>query len=221
MNLALRIANDSDSPVFTAELVSAVRNTHQSDHVCLAEEIKLAMRKRYQGREANSYTDAMFQMKDFWTKYENVNRVICPDDPVYSIINSGTALSTTNTALEMTAAASGQVRVLEIIIGGEATSSAVNRVVFQRSGALTSPTAITAEKFNTRSAAAAGTYGKNSTSTLSGNPALVFAFNAFGGMIDWKAAPGEEIYLVNSEIAALRSASGTSTVSSTIVFEEL
>jgi hypothetical protein len=50
---------------------------------------------------------------------------------------------------------------------------------------------------------------------------LSLAFNAFGGFVRWVAAPGEEIYYVNSEVVSMRSASGTSVVSSTIVFEEL
>ena len=157
-----------------------------------------------------------------WAKYEQVNRDYCPDDPVYSIINSGTALSTTADNLTCQASASGQGRILEIIVGGEATSSAVNRVLVQRAGtAITANTVITPEKFNSRSPAAAGTYGKAGTQALAGNAMLVLAFNAFGGFVRWVAAPGEEMYYVNSEVISMRSGAGTSTVSSTLVFEEL
>lgn len=168
------------------------------------------------------YNEAVDRSREFWMEYELVNRECCPDDPVFSIINAGTALSTTADNLTFQAASAGQGRILELIIGGEATSSAVNRVSVQRAGtSITSNTAITPEKFNTRSPAAAGTYGKAGTQSLSGNPMLSMGFNAFGGFIRWVAGPGEEMYYVNSEVISMRSASGTSTVSSTGIFEEL
>jgi hypothetical protein len=168
------------------------------------------------------YDEAVERSLKMWAMYEQINRDYCPDDPVYSIINAGTALSTTADNLTFQAAAAGQARILELIIGGEATASAVNRVSVQRAGtSITSNTAITPEKFNSRSPAAAGTYGKAGTQSLVGNPMLSIGFNAFGGFIRWVAGPGEEMYYVNSEVISMRSASGTSTVSSTGVFEEL
>ena len=171
---------------------------------------------------SRSYQEALDRSFAMWTEYENVNRDFCPDDPVYSIINAGTALSTTADNLTFQAAAAGQGRILEIIFGGEATTSAVNRVAVQRAGtSITGNTAITPEKFNSRSPAAAGTYGKAGTQALAGNPMLSLAFNAFGGFLRWVAGPGEELYFVNSEVISIRSASGTSVISSTGVFEEL
>lgn len=168
------------------------------------------------------YNEALERSLKLWTEYEKVNRDFCPDDPVYSIVNAGTALSTTADNLTFQAFSAGQGRILELIIGGEATASAVNRVSVQRAGtSITSNTAITPEKFNSRSPAAAGTYGKAGTQALVGNPILSVAFNAFGGFIRWVAGPGEEIYYVNSEVISVRSASGTSVISSTGVFEEL
>jgi hypothetical protein len=188
--------------------------------------IKEALRKQYFRHEisspARSMAEAQDRSKKFWAEYEQVNRDFCPDDPVYSIINAGTALSTTGDNLTCQAASAGQGRILEIIIGGEATTSAVNRVSVQRAGtSITGNSAITPEKFNSRSPAAAGVYGKTGTQALDGNAMISLAFNAFGGFIRWVAAPGEEIYYVNSEVISMRSASGTSTVSSTIIFEEL
>lgn len=168
------------------------------------------------------YEEAVNRSRKLWTQYEQINRDYCRDDPVYSIINAGTALSTTADNLTCQAAAAGQARNLEIMIGGEATADAVNRVSVQRAGtSITSNTAITPEKFNTRSPAAAGVYGKAGTQALVGNPMLSLAFNAFGGFIRWVAGPGEELYYVNSEVISVRSASGTSAVSSTGIFEEL
>lgn len=166
--------------------------------------------------------EAIERSKKNWAMYEQINRDFCPDDPVYSIVRSGAALSTTADHLFVKATASGQGRVLEIIIGGEATTSAVNRVGFgQMNATLAGNSAITPEKFNSRSPAAAGTYGHSNTSALLAGYMLSIAFNAFGGFIRWVAAPGEEMYYVNSEVIGLRSLSGTSTCSSTIVFEEL
>jgi hypothetical protein len=189
-------------------------------------EIKRLLQKQNWMQELRApsrcFEEAVERSRKFWPQYEQVNRDYCPEDPVYSIINAGTALSTTGDNLTFQAASAGQGRILEIIIGGEATSSAVNRVSVQRTGtSITGNSAITPEKFNTRSPAAAGTYGKTGTQALVGNPMLSLAFNAFGGFIRWVAAPGEELYYVNSEVIAIRSASGTSTVSSTGIFEEL
>jgi hypothetical protein len=166
--------------------------------------------------------EALERSRKWWTEYEQVNRDYCPDDPVYSIVNAGATLSTTADTLTFQAASAGQGRILEIILGGEATTSAVNRVAVQRAGtSITGNSAITPEKFNSRSPAAAGTYGKTGTQALVANPALTLAFNAFGGFLRWLASPGEEIYYVNSEVLSVRSSSGTSVVSATGIFEEL
>lgn len=191
-----------------------------------ADAIKKEIRRQNFMRELLSPSrcieEALERGRTNWTDYEQVNRDYCPDDPVYAITKAGTALSTTADALTFQAAASGQARILEIIIGGEATSSAVNRVAIQRAGtSITGNSAQTPEKFNSRSPAAAGTYGSTGTQSLSGNPMLTLAFNAFGGFIRWVAAPGEELYFVNSEVISIRSLSGTSTCSHTGIFEEL
>lgn len=171
---------------------------------------------------SRTFEEALERSHKLWTAYEKVNRDFLPLDPVFSIIRNGVALSTTADNMTFQAASAGQGRILEIIIGGEATASAVNRVVIQRAGtSITGNTAITPEKFNSRSPAAAGTYGQGGTQALAGNAAKTWAFNAFGGFIRDVFAPGAELYYVNSEVISVRSASGTSTVSSTGVFEEL
>ncbi len=193
---------------------------------CFADEIKKAIKHRNWFDELRApsrcYEEARERAYKTWTNYEQVNRDYCPDDPVYSNVKAGTALSTTADALFFKSAATGQGRILELIIGGEATSSAVNRVgVAQVSSTLAGNANVTPEKFNSRSPAAAGTYGNANTGALSAGNMLVLAFNAFGGFIRWVAAPGEEMYYVNGEVISVRSLSGTSTVSSTGIFEEL
>lgn len=193
---------------------------------CFANEMKRAIQLKNFLNEVKSPSrcvqEALDRSRETWEMYEQVNRDYCPEDPVYSIVNAGTALSTTADALTMKSASAGQGRILELIIGGEATSSAVNRVgVGQLNATLASNSAITPEKFNSRSPAAAGTYGKANTSALLAGWMQVWAFNAFGGFIRWVAAPGEEMYAVNGEVIGMRSISGTSTCSSTMIFEEL
>lgn len=170
---------------------------------------------------SRSYDEALERSRKLWTAYEQVNRELCPEDPVYSIVNAGATLSTTADTLTFQAASAGQGRILELIIGGEATASAVNRITVGRAGtSITGNSSITAVQFNSRSPNAAGTYGKSGTQTIT-STLLSLAINAFGGMIRWVAAPGEEIYYVNSEVVSVRSASGTSLVSMTGIFEEL
>jgi len=85
---------------------------------------------------------------------------------------------------------------------------------------ITSNSAITPQPFNSRSPNAAGTYGKAETQTIT-NTLLSLAIHSWGGFIRWVAGPGEELNYVNSEVISMRSASGTATVSSTGIFEEL
>jgi hypothetical protein len=192
------------------------------------EAMKLALRVAYRNRclssPARSVAEALDRSRAFWPTYEQVNRDYCPDDPVYSITRAGAAISTTADHLHMKASASGQVRILEVIMGGEATTSAVNRIALERENAtLAGATALTPEKFISKSAAAAGTYGHSNTSAIltAATYFYVWALNAFGGFSDWKAPPGAEPTLSDGEVAGIRSLSGTSTFSSTIVFEEL
>jgi hypothetical protein len=202
----------------------------------ISESIKGEMRRTYAfaTRKGNGGFDAMCSRAiDFWSGYEEINRVWVPEDPVYSKVVTGVALSTTNDYWELGASASGQLRILESFIGGEAPSSAVVRTVISRvssQGTGTAPTAYTPEKFSTRSPAAAGTYygavgavvtWGTAQATLATNPLVSHVFNAFGGSDRWVAQPGEEIYCVNSEFVSMRSSTGTSTCSAMVVVEEL
>lgn len=202
----------------------------------VAEEVKAAMRRRYAQATAQRnapLVDLFRRAREFWEEYEALNVAMVPEDPVYSKVVTGTALSTTNDWWELGAASAGQLRVLESFIGGEAAASAVvrdtiNRVSSQGTG--TAPTAYTPEKFNTRSPAAAGTYygglsavvtWGTAQTTLAANPLVAHIFNAFGGTDRWVAQPGEEIYCVNAEFISNRSFSGTSTCSGMVIVEEI
>jgi len=159
----------------------------------------------------------------FWREVQSVNDVLVPEDPVYSGSIAGVSISTSKDFWTLGSATTGQTRVLESFLGGEATASAVVRISLQRSTAGVTSTNQTPELFSTRSPAAAGLFATNWTTapTLSGNPTLQISFNAFGGGDRWVAQPGEEIYLLNGEKLSCRSASGTPILSGSVVFEEL
>lgn len=200
-----------------------------------AEEIKQSMRRQYARatRKVDSFENMLRRAVDFYSEYEEVNQRYVPEDPVFSKAVTGLTATTTNDMWEIGAASAGQCRIIESFISGEATTSAVARVLIQRvttQGTGTAPTTFTPEKFNTRSPAAASTvYGAISAqvawgtaqAVLNANPLITHGFNALGGSDRWVAQPGEEIYLVNSEFASMRSASGVGPFSAYVVFEEL
>lgn len=183
------------------------------------------LRKEYAMRApARSYAEAMDRAREFWPVYEQVNRDYLPDDPVYSITRPGAAMSLTADHLHLKAAAAGELRILEVILGGEGTASAVNRIALQRNNAtLAGATAQTPEKFNLKSGAATGTYGSGNTSAIltASTYLYLWAINAFGGFADWKPPPGAEPILNDGAVAGIRSLAGTSVFSSTVIFEEL
>jgi hypothetical protein len=194
---------------------------------CAEAEIeKVALRWRYYRSDAGRPSDYWVHRArawEMWAEYEEINRRLIPEDPVYSGSRGGVALSTSADLWTYTSAATGQARVLEISIGGEATVSAVTRVGFYNASSGATPTNQTMEKFSTRSPAAGGTFATAWTTapTLNTNPVLWFAFNAFGGADKWIAQPGGESYVVNGEKVSKRSNSGTSTVSGHVIVEEM
>ena len=193
----------------------------------IAETAKQALREKYSAsalRENKSdYDTWLSRSESFWAEYEDINRRMLPEDPVYSGTRGGVTLATTTDLWTLSSPAAGQVRILESFIGGEATVSTPVRLAIQRSTGGATPVNQTPEKFNTRSPAAASTFATTWTTqpTLSGTPNLFHAFNAFGGGDRWVSQPGQEIYLVNAEILSCRSAAGIPVVSSHVIWEEM
>lgn len=192
-----------------------------------AEKLKRDLRARYaqtceqlRGEAAELVVARSWAM---WAEYEDINRRLLPEDPVYSGSRPGATLATTTDLWTLTSGASGQLRVLESFLGGESTVSTVLRFAIQMSTSGTTPTNQTPEKFNTRSPAAVATFATtwSAQPTLSGNAALFHAFNTFGGSDRWVPSPGSEIYLVNGEKLSGRSAVGTPVVSGHLIWEEL
>ena len=124
---------------------------------------------------------------------------------------------------------SNQIRITEVFIGGEATSSTVNRMSLRRlSTNGSTPTNRTPAPLNPWSAASAANHYVAATTgpTIASTVHLLdLALNVFGGIIRWVAHPGEEIYALNSTASngevALDSISGTGVVSTNLVFEEM
>ena len=121
------------------------------------------------------------------------------------------------------------VRVVELFIGGEATASTVNRMALRRlstNGA--TPTNQVPAALNPLSVAAGpqGYVAATTGPTIASTQHLAnLALNAFGGVVRWVAAPGEEIWATvstapNGELI-LDSISGTGVVSTDIKFEQL
>lgn len=124
---------------------------------------------------------------------------------------------------------SNQIRITEVFIGGEATSSTVNRMSLRRLSTNSStPTNLTPGPLHPWSAASAANHFVAATTgpTIASTVHLLdLALNVFGGIIRWVAHPGEEIWALNSTApngeVALDSISGTGVVSTNLIFEEM
>lgn len=121
-------------------------------------------------------------------------------------------------------------RITEMFIGGEATSSTVVRMAARRNSTqAATPTNVVPAGLSPFSAASAANFHQLAVTPPVAGAAtqhlLNMSFNAFGGVIRWVAAPGEELYIIgataaNNEIS-LSSVSGSALISSHVIFEEL
>lgn len=121
------------------------------------------------------------------------------------------------------------IRVTEVMIGGEATSSTVNRMALRRlSTNATTPTDIAPAPHNPLSLASTsqGYVAASTGPTIASTGHLLnLAFNAFGGVVIWKSDFGEGLWATaqtapNGQLV-LDSISGTGLVSTHLIFEEL
>lgn len=150
---------------------------------------------------------------------------------------SAAMANTTYMAIEAGSSTMG-LSVMEIYEGGQAAASAINIMVFARSGTIgTTPTALSSPAndgpLNSLTAALATvpiTYIAASTGPFRlSTPAagrLNLSFNSFGGIVRWVAAPGEEWGIIGQTIgttaSTLSSPSGSAgAMGSHIVYEVL
>jgi hypothetical protein len=148
---------------------------------------------------------------------------------LYAIAREGATPVAGNVLLALTTGLEEICRWGQITVQGEASTSTVNRMVVRRSTTNgTTPTAQTPSKLSPTSPAA---YTSAAT-TVSGEPTTAAlpgiwtrAFNAFGGIIQWTAAPGQELWnmgaTAGSNESSLESSSGTGLISAEVVFEEI
>lgn len=143
---------------------------------------------------------------------------------------AGVTPSTTAPNPTLKSAANIVNRITEISVGGEATSSTVNRLAWRRSGTDgVTPTAITPGKLSSSSPAAQSTANSNFTGsqpTPAAAPhAWMYALNVFGGVVRWVAAPGQEILeqgsTAGNDEAGFYTLSGTGLCSVQALFEEV
>lgn len=143
--------------------------------------------------------------------------------------DGATALANNSYQAVRAAAATQLCQITEFFIGGEATSSTVNRMALRRlstNGA--TPTNQTPAPYNINSpvAVAQGYVAATTGPTIASTAHLATtAFNAFGGLIRWVRDPGGEIYFgtttaPNAEVC-LDSISGIGVVSQHVVWEEM
>jgi len=129
----------------------------------------------------------------------------------------GTALTSATYMAIGAGSATQELRLIEIMETGLATSSAVNIMQFARDLVLgATPTALAAPNgdgpLNTGTAAlavppltfVAATTGPSRTNTAA-TARLNLAFNAFGGIVRWSAAPGEEWQILGTTVSVSES----------------
>lgn len=141
----------------------------------------------------------------------------------------GAAALANNSYQSLHSLGTAMLKVVEFFIGGEATASTVNRMSLRRAStnSVTPTNQVPAAlNFNSAAAVSQGSVAATTGPTIASTQHLAnVALNAFGGIVRWVAAPGEEIWAAlttapNSELI-LDSISGVGIISSDIKFEEL
>ena len=142
--------------------------------------------------------------------------------------DGATALANNSYQAHRTWAATAMVRNIEFYVGGEATSSTPQRMAVRRASTnVATPTNVAPGPYAPGPASAFQGYVTATTGpTVASTTHLVhLAFNAFGGVVRWVAAPGEEIYQITNTAAnsdlILDSIAGTGAVSTHAIIEEI
>lgn len=143
--------------------------------------------------------------------------------PLYAVTRSSTALNTSQDLLTLVASASKPLRVYIVDIKGQGTTSAANEVSAARSsGGTTGGGGITPAPLNSNAASAS--FAAYTTWSVQPTLAAVlwrFGVNANGGVDKFVAIPGAEIQVPAGGQLSLRSASGTSNVTVSVLVEEV
>ena len=141
----------------------------------------------------------------------------------YSANRTSSALSTTNDTMTIIAPATRALKIWEIRLYGQGTTSAANEVAVARStGGTTGGGAITPTPLSTLWAAAATTVN----TTWSAQPTLGavirrIGVNSNGAYAPLVFMPGSEINVPPSGQISIRSISGSGNVTAEVIFEEV
>jgi hypothetical protein len=140
----------------------------------------------------------------------------------YSVNKVGTALSTTNDSLTITAPATRALKVWEIRAYGQGTTSAANEILISRSTGGVTPVAVTPTPLATASAAAAFTAASGwTTQPTIGATLRRIGVNSNGAYVPLVCIPGNEIEIPPSGVLSIRSAVGTGSVTLDVLVEEV
>ncbi len=142
---------------------------------------------------------------------------------LYSINRTGTAISTTNDYLTMTAPATRALKIKEVRVAGGGTASAAAELLISRSTVGTTPSAgITPVPLATASAASAITTATAwATQPTIGVTLRRLAFNANGALNPLIFMPGSEIEVPPSGQLSFRGGLGASLMALEVIYEEI
>lgn len=145
----------------------------------------------------------------------------------YTITRNNVVLSTTADVFAIIPAAARSFKILEVTIHGMGTASAANDIALTRISAAGTgaPTAITPSPLHPNAPAAALTVAHTYATTqptLAGAVVDRYSVNANGGIMRKVYPPGSEPEVIGGALGiALRSTSGTSNVTVSVIVEEI
>lgn len=147
---------------------------------------------------------------------------------VFTVSRSNTALNTSNDFMTIIGGSARRFRILEVSFSGmgatSAAAAALEVGVFLSTGGTTGGGALTPKKWDTNTAVFSGTVNTTwaAQPTTSGDPYMRLAFQAYGGIYQWRAPAGmREIVFHGTEQCSIRSVVGTASVTGHVVIEEI
>lgn len=142
---------------------------------------------------------------------------------IYGVTRTSSSLSVSADSITIVASATKPLKVYVVSCGGMGTSSAANEIVVARStGGATGGGTITPSKYDPGSVAASfSVFTTWVTQPTLGEILERLTVNANGGKDKFIALPGGEINVAATGQLSLRSAVGTSSVTFSLIIEEL
>lgn len=140
----------------------------------------------------------------------------------YTVTKVGTAVSTTNDSMTITAPSGRSLKIWSITASGQGTASAANEILVSRSTGGGTPVAITPIPLNADYAAASFTAaGSWTTQPTIGVTLRRVGVNSNGGVTPVQFLPGNEIDIPGGGQVTLRSALGTGVITLELIVEQI